>query len=47
MNKSIGKICSEDSLAILGYDSLKSLKLSNETLIVTYDLLPIPENLLI
>ena len=31
-------------MAILGYDGLKCLKLSIETLTVTHDLLQIPEN---
>ena len=38
------KTCLEDSQAILGYDSLKSLKLSIETLTATHNLLQIPEN---
>ena len=41
------KIWTEDSSAILGYDSLKYLKLSIEAFTVTHDLLKIPENPLI
>ena len=43
----IGKILSEDSLAILSYDDLKFLKYLIETLTVTHNLLQIPENPLI
>ena len=46
-NKSIVKVWSEDSLVILIYDGLKSLKVSIETLTVTHDLMQIPENPLI
>ena len=37
----------EDSLAILGHDDLKTLKLSIATLTAVHDVLQIPENPLI